>query len=259
MCNELTASNVTGCDLKRGNIFTSQCQTLVNTVNCRGVMGAGIALEFKLRYPAMFENYVLLCRSGSIRIGKLWLYKPVASWSNQRRQREAQKWVLNFPTKNHWRYPSRIEYLRKGLDEFLRTYRSEGITSIAFPILGATNGGIPEDVSLEVMQDYLERCDIPVEIYRYDPDAQDDLYRRFKAALLRKDDREISREADLQRKAVAAIRRALGRADINSLSRLATVKGIGGRSLEQSFKYAMEMDVTSRPPTQQPLSLDAPD
>ena len=171
-------------------------------------------------------------------------------------QLENEKWVLNFPTKNHWRYPSRIEYLRNGLEEFLRTYRSEGITSIAFPMLGATNGGIPEDTSLEVMQGYLERCDIPVEIYRYDPGAQDDLYRRFKAALLRKNDGEISCEAGLQRKAVAAIRSALDRADINSLSRLATVKGIGGRSLERSFRYVMAMDVTSPPPTQQRLLLD---
>ena len=66
------------CTVKHGNIFTSQRQTLVNTVNCHGVMGAGIALEFKLRYPRMFTEYENRCRDGEIRIGSLWLYKPTA-------------------------------------------------------------------------------------------------------------------------------------------------------------------------------------
>ena len=74
-----------------GNIFTSECQTLVNTVNCNGVMGAGIALEFKLRHPKMFEQYVEHCKRGRIDIGKLWLYKPSQDAGDRR-------WVLNFPT-----------------------------------------------------------------------------------------------------------------------------------------------------------------
>lgn len=79
----------------KGNIFTSNCQTLVNAVNCVGVMGAGIALECRLRYFEMYNRYVALCEENKIEIGLLWIYKsPV-------------KWILNFPTKKHWKYPSK--------------------------------------------------------------------------------------------------------------------------------------------------------
>ena len=99
------------------------------------------------------------CRAGRITIGKLWLYKPPADAREQRR-------ALNFSTKRHWKYPSKVAYLAVGLEKFLATYREKCIQSIAFPILGAANGGIPEDESLAVMQRYLSQCDIPVEIYR---------------------------------------------------------------------------------------------
>lgn len=72
-----------------GDIFRSGAQTLVNPVNCRGVMGAGLALAFKQRYPEMFAAYVEECRSGRLRIGRPWLY------------RTGQPWMLNFPTKDH--------------------------------------------------------------------------------------------------------------------------------------------------------------
>lgn len=234
------------CKDKHGNIFTSRCQTLVNTVNCHGVMGAGIALEFKLRYPRMFTEYEDRCRDGEMRIGSLWLYNPDAESqaSGPSRRPEGEKWVLNFPTKKHWRHPSRIEYLDRGLEAFLRSYRDMGITSIAFPLLGATNGGIPEEESLEIMKRHLDRCEIPVEIYRYDPRARDDLYGRFKEALESKSDDEVSRESGLRRHSVAQIREAVRREDINSLSRLAAVKGIGGRTLERSFGYLLAMKAT---------------
>ena len=82
-------------------------QTIVNTINCVGVMGKGIALVFKLRYPEMFDKYQELCKSKMIGIGKLWLYKTS----------ESPQWVLNFPTKFHWKYPSKMEYIEKGLIE----------------------------------------------------------------------------------------------------------------------------------------------
>lgn len=140
-----------------GDIFSSRCQTLVNTVNCVGVMGAGLALEFKARCPEMFCEYRERCRRGEIAIGTLWIY------------RTAERWVLNFPTKRHWRSPSKEEYLHAGLKQFMETYRAEGITSIAFPLLGARNGGLEPARSLEIMRAYLEQCEIAVEIYRYAP------------------------------------------------------------------------------------------
>lgn len=137
-----------------GNLFDSNSQTIVNTINCFGVMGKGIALEYKKRFPDMFLRYKELCGKKLIRPGILWLYKA------------DNKWILNFPTKDHWKNPSKIEYLESGLTKFLNTYKNKGITSIAFPLLGASNGGIDPDVSLEVMKKYLSQCDIEVEIYK---------------------------------------------------------------------------------------------
>ena len=139
--------------VESGNIFDSKAQTIVNTVNCMGVMGKGLALQFKKRYPEMFIAYEQLCKKQLLDIGKLWLYKT------------DRRWILNFPTKYDWRLPSKESYLEKGLEKFLLTYKQRGIESIAFPLLGANNGGIPPDVSLEIMKRYLKNCEIPVTIY----------------------------------------------------------------------------------------------
>ena len=229
---------MTSITIKTGNIFTSKCQTLVNTVNCDGVMGAGIALEFRLRLPEMFEKYVEHCRAGRIVVGALWIYKPPA------RARE-QRWVLNFPTKRHWKNPSRIEYLEAGLEKFLRTCHGRGIQSIAFPLLGAANGGLTEDESRSVMRRYLSQCSIPVEIYRYDPTATDDLYEEFRGKLLRPDhpdDRGMAKAMGLRIDQFRKVCDTLeGRQDkINSLGQLASVKGIGLKTLEKCFHYVMD-------------------
>ena len=225
-----------GVKIENGNIFTSKCQTLVNTVNCQGVMGAGIALEFKLRLPEMFEQYVDKCRKGEIDIGKSWLYKPPLGTREGR-------WVLNFPTKRQWRYPSRFQYLRAGLEQFLHTYREKGIESVAFPVLGASNGGLDEDESLSVMQSYLEQCDIPVEIYRYDPTAIDDLFSEFKHKLVSNRDKTLL--AKIMGVRVDRLNHILNvlnqpRSSINSLSQLATVPGIGSKTLEKCFRFVMD-------------------
>ena len=137
----------------KGDLFESEAQTIVNTINCVGAMGKGIALQYKVRYPKMYERYRELCKEKLITVGKLWLYKT------------DNKWILNFPTKDHWRNPSEIEYLESGLIKFVKTYKEKGITSVAFPLLGANNGGIPPKKSLSIMISYLNRCDIPVYIY----------------------------------------------------------------------------------------------
>ena len=77
--------------IEKGNIFTSECQTLVNTVNCQGVMGAGIALEFKLRLPEMFEQYVDLCRKGEIAIC---FWTPIPAWGKGHRKTTSPTWTM---------------------------------------------------------------------------------------------------------------------------------------------------------------------
>ena len=232
-----------------GNIFTSECQTLVNTVNCDGVMGAGIALEFKLRLPEMFEQYVEHCKQGRIDIGKLWIYKPPL-------EAREKRWVLNFPTKRHWKNPSKIEYLEAGLGKFVAIYHRRGIESIAFPVLGSSNGGLDEERSLSVMRKNLNKCDIPVEIYRYDKKAADDLYVAFRNKLPADlDDASVREATGLHVNTLRKVREALKREhDINSLSQLASVKGIGLKTVEQCFRYVMddsEQNPTVSPPPEQ--------
>lgn len=102
-------SDMNNIKIVRGNIFNTKAQTVVNTVNCVGVMGKGIALVYKLRYPQMFDIYHDYCKRHLISIGKLWLYKGDGT----------DPWVLNFPTKFHWKYPSKIEYIEQGLKNLL--------------------------------------------------------------------------------------------------------------------------------------------
>ena len=235
-------------EIKKDNIFTSDCQTLVNTINCVGVMGAGIALEFKLRHPAMFDKYVEHCNNKMIAIGKLWIYKPPAHAKDQR-------WVLNFPTKRDWKNPSKIEYLEAGLKKFVETHQNKGIESIAFPVLGSTSGGLDEETSLSVMREYLDQCAIPVEIYRYDPTAQDDLYEDFKHKLMRASDDQLAKSVKLRVDLIRKIKEAMEwEHGINSISQLASVKGIGLVSLEKSFRYIM--DTPEREQFEAPQFLD---
>jgi O-acetyl-ADP-ribose deacetylase (regulator of RNase III) len=136
------------------NLFNSPAQVLVNTVNTVGVMGKGIALEFKQIYPDMFRKYVDYCELGEIQIGKLLLYKT------------PHKWVLNFPTKQHWRNPSKPEYIEAGLQKFRLSYVQMGIHSIAFPALGCGNGELDFERQVRpLMEEYLS--DLPIDVFIY--------------------------------------------------------------------------------------------
>lgn len=130
-----------------GTVFNSNAETLVNTVNCVGVMGAGIALEFKLRYPDMFIEYEDMCKRGEYEVGRPRLHKS------------DNVDILNFPTKNHWRAPSKIEWIESGLKYFSLNYKKANIKSIAFPKLGTSNGGLEWDEVKILMEKYLGDLD----------------------------------------------------------------------------------------------------
>lgn len=135
----------------RTNIFESNAQVLVNTVNTVGVMGKGLALKFKQLYPDMFSSYQKYCENGLLNIGKLQLFKT------------SNKWILNFPTKKEWRKPSRLEYIEAGLQKFVQHYQRLGIRSIAFPMLGCGNGGLEWDEVRPLMEQYLKN--LPIDVY----------------------------------------------------------------------------------------------
>lgn len=141
---------------KRASIFDSSAQVLVNPVNCDGIMGAGLALEFKRRFPDMFSSYKCACIRGDLRIGKLHFWDDDALCHA----------VLNFPTKNHLRDHSSLAYIRAGLIEFVCRHAVIQITSIAFPLLGCGLGGLNRDQVRALMSEYLGPLEgLSVEIY----------------------------------------------------------------------------------------------
>ena len=143
------------CDL-----FASPAQTLVNTVNTVGVMGKGIAKDFKAIYPEMFARYQQLCERGQFNIGQLWPY------------RTSNKLVLNFPTKKHWRSPSRPEYVEAGLKTFASNYHLYGVTSISFPLLGCGNGELDWESQVRpLMERYLSK--LPIDVFIHLQNQQD--------------------------------------------------------------------------------------
>jgi len=139
---------------RRTSLLESTAQTLVNTVNCIGVMGKGLAQEFKVREPAMFTAYKRICDQHLLEPGKLWLWRGSPSW------------VLNFPTKQHWRQPSKLEWVEAGLEKFVSAYEAQGITEISFPKLGCGNGNLEWHEVRPVMERYLGK--LPIKVYIHD-------------------------------------------------------------------------------------------
>lgn len=136
-----------------GDIFSSPAQVIVNAVNTVGVMGKGIALAFKNRYPKMFEVYKDACEKKKFQMGKLMLcHAP-------------DHLILLFPTKENWRNPSKLEYIEKGLDRFVKNYAEKNISSIAFPKLGCGNGELKWEDVKPLMEKYLKP--LPIDVYIY--------------------------------------------------------------------------------------------
>lgn len=140
-----------------GDILKSEAECLVNTVNCEGYMGKGIAYQFKLAYPNNNKNYVLACKSGQLTIGRLHYY------------RENEKCIVNFPTKNKWRAKSDIAYIKKGLIELKKLIFDLNIKSIAIPPLGCGNGGLNWQEVKSLITSSLEDTSKDVDIYIYEP------------------------------------------------------------------------------------------
>lgn len=137
-----------------GNLFESRAQTLVNTVNCVGVMGKGVAEEFRKRYPAMFKDYASCCDRKAVRLGEPYLYVDATGAR-----------IVNFPTKGHWRASSRIADIERGLDWFAAHVGEWGIASVAMPPLGCGNGGLEWSEVGPLIWRKLHELPIDVELY----------------------------------------------------------------------------------------------
>src|SRR6202035_2563890 len=138
---------------RHGDIFQSDAQTLVNTVNCRGVMGKGVALSFKRRFPQMFRDYVARCKARSVRPGEPYLFA-----SNGRQ-------IVNFPTKDDWKRNSRLDYIESGLAHLRAKLGEWHVRSMAMPALGCGNGGLDWRDVKPLIERYLGDQEITIEVF----------------------------------------------------------------------------------------------
>lgn len=122
-------------ELTKGNLLEAPAEALVNTVNTAGIMGKGIALQFKQAYPQMFRAYERDCKAGAVKLGKVQVFDLGGLVGGPR-------WIINFPTKGHWRAGSRMADIETGLQDLVATIKRLHIRSIAVPPLGCGNGGL---------------------------------------------------------------------------------------------------------------------
>lgn len=141
----------------KGNILESPAMALVNTVNLVGVMGKGIALQFKTQFPDNDKLYKKACKTGDIAIGKLFVTTQSTIFG--------AKLIINFPTKNDWRKPSEYSFIQAGLQDLIRVIEQYHITSIAIPPLGAGNGGLNWVKVREMIEQALANIDVDITVY----------------------------------------------------------------------------------------------
>ena len=140
-----------------GNLLESDTEALVNTVNCEGYMGKGIAYQFKLKYPENNADYIKVCKNGSLKVGNLHYY------------REKNKLIINFPTKDKWRANSKIEYIVEGLDSLIALIEKLNIKSISIPPLGSGNGGLVWSEVKNLIEQKLSKLDNNVQVFIFEP------------------------------------------------------------------------------------------
>jgi O-acetyl-ADP-ribose deacetylase (regulator of RNase III) len=144
-------------EYKKGDLFEEDVEAIVNTVNCVGIMGRGLALQFKNKFPDNYQEYVKACKRNQVLPGKMFVYK--------RNSLLNPKYVINFPTKRHWRGKSRLEDIQNGLDDLKRVINEFNITSIAIPPLGSGLGGLKWEEVKKIIEKKLQHIDIKIIVY----------------------------------------------------------------------------------------------
>ncbi len=208
----------------KGDLLKSKAQTWVNTVNCVGVMGKGVALGFKKRFPEMYEDYVRRCNAGEVKLGRPYLYKALVP-----------PWILNFPTKDHWRSVAKLSDIVAGLAYLEEHYKEWGIESLAVPPLGCGEGQLEWRVVGPTLYRRLAALDIDVGLYApfHVPDTE--LDPEFLASSARLPDAHAPVRVPAAAVALAAILRMVerepfrwpvGRTTFQKLAYFATQAGI---------------------------------
>lgn len=206
-----------------GTVFNAPVKTFVNTVNCAGVMGAGIALEFKLRYPEMFDDYVQKCKVKQMRVGIPRIYEY-----------SEDVWIMNFPTKGHWRFPSKMQWIEQGLKYFADNYKKRSIKSIAFPKLGTNNGGLNWYEAKILMEKYLKDIDIDIYICLDEKREAEGIEKNMLDSLNASTVETLIKEIGVPKKQAEKI---FNKVPYSRFWHLSKVEGIGGKTYEKVFNY----------------------
>ena len=209
-----------------GNLLEARVEALVNTVNTVGVMGKGIALMFKERFARNFELYAAACKAEQVQTGRMFI--------TETGELSGPKWVVNFPTKQHWRSPSKLEWVTEGLVDLRRFLLEHKVRSVAIPPLGAGNGGL--DWALVREQIELALGDLAgVDVFVYEPTSN---YQN------------VAKRAGVEKLTPA-------RALIAELVRRYWVLGMECSLLEiQKLAWFLERSIERHVPTDNPLKLE---
>ena len=143
--------------IENGDLFNSQAQVLVNTVNCKGIMGKGLALQFKQRIPACFKLYKKACKNGTLKPGDV-LYVELKNLFEG-------KDVVHFATKDHWRGKSKLEWVELGLKNLKKECKIRNTKSVAMPPVGCGLGGLQWDKVKPLIEKYFQGADLTLEVY----------------------------------------------------------------------------------------------
>jgi O-acetyl-ADP-ribose deacetylase (regulator of RNase III)/uncharacterized protein YwgA len=204
-----------------GNLFESGAQTLVNTVNTEGVMGKGVALQFRKRFPDMYEDYVVRCQRGEVRLGEPYIYQGLLP-----------PWIINFPTKYKWRSISRAEDIEAGLAHLDDHLAEWGVETIALPPLGCGEGGLEWQVVGQMIYRHAQNWGIPVTMFAPygTPDEQLDPHfldeRRLPLTPLRLPPAWVAIAAIVERLQREPYRPHIGRTMFQKIAYFATIRGL---------------------------------
>ncbi len=203
-------------------VFNSPAESYVNTVNCDGFMGKGIALEFMLRYPSMYEDYKKRCIEKKINVGKIEYYNI---GSNN---------IINFPTKKSFKFPSNIKWIEEGLEDFVKTYKGKNIKSVAFPKLGCGNGGLEWTKVKVLMEKYLQNIEIDIYIcmdrYTFAKGKEKEMLDLFNEMTI-DNLKNIIRVTAKQEESI------LNSRPLNRFYKIQEIEGLGIKSYEKLFEY----------------------
>lgn len=211
-----------------GNIFSSSAKAIVITVNCEGVMGAGIALDAKNRWPEIYDLYSKKCELNGFHVGEI-------MWADS-----MSKKVALFPSKKLWRAPSKLSYLSDGLDTLRTDIDQMSITSIALPHLGCSNGGLTWSEVKPLIVEKLSRIDgLLVELWKFEQNFVDQDFKKFREVFLSLNSIDASSWVRFSKNTEKFLRQVLSKSDLKNFVQLAEVKGIGKKTLQKIYKAAL--------------------